>query len=365
MVHLESLSLENFRGFDRVEINGFSKINVLLGKNNCGKTSILEAIFLLTGMGNPQLPLNINSERGIRPKKETLRYLFHNFVTEKDLLLSGKFSGNVSRKLAIKPTYESSTLNSTSASLLTNPTQTSIPVSPEFSGLDFKFSIGKENKENKEEHFDASLWFEEDGKIRQSFSSSYKEKILSFFFDSSLTNMEFLSKHLQSLMIQKKEKTIIDLLNSFDHTLTGINLLPDGIYLDKKGVSELMPLKLMGRGVIIFFDIATTIAANKEKNFICLIDEIENGLHYSTQRLLWQSLFSLTRETNVQLFITTHSLEMLQTLSTVINAEAYEDVRDDIKVFTIANTAKAGFQSYGISHEGLESAIENQVELRS
>ncbi|MDR2087469.1 MAG: AAA family ATPase, partial [Dysgonamonadaceae bacterium] len=46
MAHLEQLKINNFRGFDSLEIDGLSKINLFVGKNNSGKTSILEALFL-------------------------------------------------------------------------------------------------------------------------------------------------------------------------------------------------------------------------------------------------------------------------------------------------------------------------------
>jgi AAA15 family ATPase/GTPase len=367
MVHLESLSLKNFRGFDSLEIDGFSKINVLLGKNNCGKTSILEAIFLLSGMANPQLVLNINAMRGIPVNKEALRYFFHNFDTEEQPLISGKISGNISRKLGITPIYESSSelnyaLLPTSKTTITTITPTtSIPSPPKLLGLDFSFSV-KVHEEEKS--FKTCLQFEQNGELKQKLSSSYVEDILSIFLSSENKDIG-LKENLDTLFHVKKEYLINDLLKAFDSTLKGIYPLSNGIYLDKEGIVERMPLNLMGRGIYHFLNIAATIATNKEKNFICLIDEIENGLHHETQHLLWQSLFSLIHSSNVQLFITTHSVEILQSLNSVLHESDYKHIRDEVKVFTIANTKKAGFQSYGISYEGLESAIENENELRS
>ncbi|OAV68943.1 recombination protein F [Bacteroidales bacterium Barb6XT] len=358
MAHLESLSLKNFRGFDRMEINGFSKINVLLGKNNCGKTSILEAIFLLFGMANPVLALRINVMREINTNENALRYLFHNFVTEEPLSFVGKFSDNVSRTLEVHPIYDK---NSSSTPLFSS-TSTSTPASPKFLGLDFSFSIKKEHEQKKS--FKTWLRFEENGEPKQMLSPSYKEDIVATFLFTGGKDAG-LSVDLESLIVDKKEDIINDLINKFDHTLKGIYPLPSGIYLDKEGLSERVPLNLMGEGLYHFLNIAANIAANKEKNFICLIDEIENGLHHDIQQLLWQSLFSLIRNTNVQLFITTHSLEILQSLNSVLDTEDYKEARDDVKIFTIANTKQAGFQSYGISYEGLNSAIENEIELRS
>lgn len=44
------IELSNFRGFDHIEISALSKINVFVGANNVGKTSVLEAVFMLAGM---------------------------------------------------------------------------------------------------------------------------------------------------------------------------------------------------------------------------------------------------------------------------------------------------------------------------
>ena len=56
----ESLRIRNYRVFSDLEIGDLSRINLIGGKNNSGKTSLLEAIFLLSAGGNPQFALNPN-----------------------------------------------------------------------------------------------------------------------------------------------------------------------------------------------------------------------------------------------------------------------------------------------------------------
>ena len=58
-----NISVERFRGIRQLRIDGLSRINLFFGKNNCGKSSLLEAMFLLSGQSNPLLPLNINMFR--------------------------------------------------------------------------------------------------------------------------------------------------------------------------------------------------------------------------------------------------------------------------------------------------------------
>jgi len=60
------LKISNFRGIDYAELKEMKRLNIIVGKNNSGKTSILEAIFILSGMSNPELLLNINNLRNFQ-----------------------------------------------------------------------------------------------------------------------------------------------------------------------------------------------------------------------------------------------------------------------------------------------------------
>ena len=62
---LERLHIRNYRVFNDLKIDQLSRINLIAGKNNSGKTSLLEAIFLLSGGGNPRLALTVMAFRGI------------------------------------------------------------------------------------------------------------------------------------------------------------------------------------------------------------------------------------------------------------------------------------------------------------
>ena len=50
---INTLKLENYRGFEKYELHGLSRVNLLVGPNNCGKTSVLEAVQLLVSQGDP------------------------------------------------------------------------------------------------------------------------------------------------------------------------------------------------------------------------------------------------------------------------------------------------------------------------
>ena len=61
---LRNLKLEKYRGFDDYELVDLSRVNLLVGRNNCGKTSILEALHFLVSRGDPFVLTRSASRRG-------------------------------------------------------------------------------------------------------------------------------------------------------------------------------------------------------------------------------------------------------------------------------------------------------------
>jgi len=71
---LDRLRIRNYRVFGDLEVTRLSRVNVVAGGNNAGKTSLLEALFLLSGGGNPHLALNPS----ITPAARTKAYSTNN-----------------------------------------------------------------------------------------------------------------------------------------------------------------------------------------------------------------------------------------------------------------------------------------------
>ena len=61
---LRNLKLEEYRSFDEYELSNLSRVNLLVGKNDCGKTSILEAIHFLVSRGDPEVLVKCADRRG-------------------------------------------------------------------------------------------------------------------------------------------------------------------------------------------------------------------------------------------------------------------------------------------------------------
>jgi AAA15 family ATPase/GTPase len=162
---------------------------------------------------------------------------------------------------------------------------------------------------------------------------------------------------------RKEERSILETLQKFDGTIQDLTALPDGIFFDIKNINELVPSNIMGDGIRRFLNII--IAVYKKKGSFVCIDEIENGLHYSAYKLLWKSLLSFSHLNDVQLFITSHNIETLACLTSVLEDEEFASMREYAKVFTVSRTVKSGHKAYRYSFEGFKDAIDHETEIRN
>ncbi len=352
-----NIDIKNFRGIEHLKIDDFSRVNVLLGQNNSGKTSVLEALMLLMGMSNPDMPQQLNYFRAniFNPFRNT-SYLFHNIDTDKTPTIISEQFDAVKRMLELKLTYvfdgsqSSPEINGQSA---TSETKTFLNT------LEMNFAIesGGEKK-----HYKSSVTINQTtGMIaNRTVAEGYLEKNSASFLSASL-NSSRLVDNLSELIKRKKKDVILERMQMFDTRINAIEVINNDVFIGFDGVAELMPIGMTGDGLRRYLNIVAS-TANTVNNII-LIDEIDNGLHYSVYRKLWESIFALASETNKQVFITTHSKETLMKLYEML--EEHDEYQDMFHLYTIEKTLLKGHKSYKYGYEGLESAYMNDVELRS
>src|SRR6476469_1617010 len=112
MKHLDNLTIHRFRGLRDLTLQDLGQINILVGGNNSGKTSVLEAISTYCRPLDPLEWLNTSWRREIKysrkPRLEALKWLFPQNKEEEQLDFyqmetrvsgSGKFSVRESRAI--------------------------------------------------------------------------------------------------------------------------------------------------------------------------------------------------------------------------------------------------------------------------
>ena len=171
-----------------------------------------------------------------------------------------------------------------------------------------------------------------------------------------------LSKKLENLIVDKRKSELIINLKKIDDKISDIvSGTQSMIYVDI-GAKRMIPANLMGDGFLKVLNIITNM--NETKNGIFLIDEIDNGLHFSTQKGLWKMILRGARETNTQIFLTTHSKECLFYLKELLEEEAFKNYQDEVKCFTISKLTDNTVKAYEYDFNSLEYAMEHDIEVR-
>ena len=353
----KNIEIKNFRGIDHLKIEDFSRVNIFLGQNSSGKSSILECLLLLVGMSNPDLPQTINSirSRSYHSSLLDLGYMFHNYDLKVSPEISSEMFDETKRHLALYLTYvfdEKSQSDMPAGQLPTSETKTFLNT------LKMVFDIESCNQKN---NYESSITVNQQGfNSNKKPAESYLEKNSAVYLSSDLWGSTP-ANDLIELAKRKRKDIITEQLKLFDSRITTWEILNSVAYVGLEGIDQLLAVNMQGDGLRRYLNIVA--ASANPMNNILLIDEIENGLHYSAYKKLWEALFALAVDTNKQIFVTTHSKETLQKLNQML--EDHPEYRNEMRLYTLENTLKKGYQAYKYTFEGLNGACENDIELRS
>lgn len=361
MEGFKEIEIKRYRGIESLEINDFSRVNIFLGQNNSGKSSILEAIMLLTGMSNPNLPQRINNirSRSFFSTLKDLSYMFYNLDINKAPYLYAYQSDGLQRALNLKISYKYTDNNDNGE--IEEMQVASSESKSFFNAIEMDFAISKTISDLDVYHYNNFIVFNSSGAIVNSkYSNDYIEKYRASYISPDLS-VSYLSEDLSVLIRKKQKDLIIDRMQVFDHRINAVESIGNEVYIGFEGVNELLPLSMSGDGLRRYLSVVIS-SANPENNII-LIDEIDNGIHYSAYGKLWQSIFDLAHKTDKQVFVTTHSKETLVQLYNMLrNNISYQK---DFRLYTVEKTANKGHKAYKYLFEEFEDACMNNVELRS
>lgn len=357
---INSLEIHNFRCFDRFAVPELRRINLISGLNSVGKSTCLEALFLLTGAANLNLILTISQFRGIADLKGEIGSvldilwapLFHNFDTGKAITISGETSlfGKHSVEIAIGR----SGVKSKGGKYALEGGFTL----PERIGPSHVLTQTVHNRAGKTVY---TMSFEE-GALR--ISPTPSGPVTPGYFMS--TRRSFNDEEAAYLFGKlKKNKSvdrldIVEVLKIIEPRLVQLDTIPvagKSLIFGDIGLDQLLPVSLMGEGLERILSVLLRIAS--ASGGVVLIDEIENGLHHSIQKQFWQCVDRASEIFKTQIIATTHSYECIRNAFDAMAEKKSEDF-----LYHRLERVNNSISTTTYDTPSLESAMANDFEVR-
>ena len=347
--HLTYFKVENFKRFSHFEISDLKQINLIVGDNNVGKTSLLEALVLDENID--QLLFNFLNALAWRevggPKLFPTNYLRYFISSYGNKITYNIKTANDEKTIALE-VKEVSTLNPDEIILvqkklmLNKDTQKYIAI--------FDDGINKQVAFLNDQLRSVKLYVP-----LVPFHLGYKDDLVRFYSEKIQP-----SKKLQAELVENLKIFISDIEDIDIST----NVIPDQPYIviRLKNRDETMPLTMFGDGAVKLFRILCEIAMCSGSRL--LVDEIDTGVYFARFNQYWQTILKAAEANSVQIFATTHSIDCLKYFNEVLKDDNLKHLQKKSKVFALKELPDKTVKAYGYDFENFNSAIENEIEIR-
>ncbi|MBH0250181.1 ATP/GTP-binding protein [Helicobacter pylori] len=331
---IQSVRIKNFKTFKDTQIDGFTKLNIITGGNNVGKSNLLEALYCLVGKSMHPCANLTEIYDNIRKEPlttESKNLMFYGLDTEKEIQIVTTLDNNQTLDLQIK-FIASEKQKVIESQIIPTAEQTQMP-------SQLNFTLKKNNEEIYNDHLNITKAYNfppipnQSGYNRQfkNFDPNQLQKLLPF---ESATIIPSDVVYRQAHMIQavskicsnnQLEEELNKHLNQFDNNIQSISFNTNNqLKLKVKNIKEKLPLSAFGDGLKKYLHIVSAFMADNAKTIY--IDEVENGLHFSRMKLLLRCVIDFindNKDGNLQVFMTTHSQEFIEILDQVIREKDF------------------------------------------
>lgn len=351
---VESIFLENFKCFQKLNLQNFAPITLISGKNNVGKTSLLDAIYYANKIHNPNTLLDLHITRGVPLNKLSPETLWGDFIYNRDLNVECKIKEVLNNHELIIQSITQKKNNSASIQIK--------PLEQDSYSLNFPSLVSKISYEQKEGTVITSIVG--DNSINQNHQGDLNifNSINVIYLDTHSNHNSNIIEYFGKIDIAGDSNKIVEVLKMIEPPIKELSVVVLGginqIFASTDNSPKKIPLKSMGDGLNRLMEMIITIIANP--NSIILIDEIENGFHYSIHKNLWKVISKAVEISNSQLIATTHSYEFISSAVSAINENKMEK---DFSYIRIDKEENNYIPKY-YDAELLQATVENKVEVR-
>lgn len=371
---INTLFIRNYRIFKELSLDALTRVNLFVGKNSSGKSCLLEALHIYASgvdasvlarvVSNREEDWNDTSTPGTLPDINRIdapfRHLFHGY----------RFPEQTSGAVEIGP------IDKTTKRIKIMPRLYQVTKDKE--GRQAYLPIEKHSlNKNQPVDIDVGLELTEGNKSRflaNLFNISSTPKGFSSDIGNNVQvvppqniDNDIVEKLWDNINITDLEEEVIRCLQLIDPNVRKIAFVGGVPGRDGKkyripivryaGSEERIPLKSLGDGMTRLFHVVLSLV--NARNGYLLIDEFENGLHWSIHPGLWKIIFILAQRLNVQVFATTHNRDCIRGFF-----EVWSD-REDEGTFCRLDIPKPGeIRPVNYTCETLSDALETGVEVR-
>jgi ABC-type branched-subunit amino acid transport system ATPase component len=381
---IRSLTVENFRTFQHFSMQGLGRINLCVGTNNCGKTSILEAVHILAGRGHT-LPLwQTLYQRG----ELSLVNADENLRGRTEVDICHLFNG---RTLGIDSTFKISALNdgmieSVSASIADQVTDSdSLEIGEDLSRNQTPLFSSDTSENSLRGKLTLNLDWAGPNPLLQKILISQRgsltidtldriarkkenDTIPTVFVTTKALRLDQLLSHFESIVLTPEEDIVIDALRTIEPTLERIAPVTDRrrAYPNDQSGSfvvrlhdniQRIPIGSMGDGILRMLGIALSLT--RARGGILLVDEIDTGLHFSVMEDMWRLVCETAKRLDVQVFATTHSRDCVESLKAISRPE----VTFDSEV-SIQRIERGSSKAVSFTERDIVIASDRSIEIR-
>jgi hypothetical protein len=360
---LRDLTIKNYRCFKDFTIDGLARVNLIVGKNNSGKTALLEAIYLLANQNNPYSLIEVLHSRGERAFQRRrmsssefqLSHIFHghnpqiqdrvneasvvSFVSRKDQGLSLDLElGFVSRQL----------------SLFESPDE----LSPAHIMLQMIYQAGTSEANT------FRLPITEEFVVTSNQVPGVRERSNHRFVTTHSVGHTYLSQLWDSITLTPKEEEVISALRILEPKIDRISFTGNsgGIIVRMQGQDFPIPLNSMGDGMRRILTLA--MSAVTAQNSVVLVDEIDTGLYHGTQTDMWRVLIETAQRLNIQIFATTHSWDCVEAFQEALKQVSHLENGEPLGLLFRIETRNGILRKVKYDARDLEIAVEQDIEVR-
>ena len=365
---LRSFSQKNFRCFHDFAIKHLEEINLIAGKNNVGKTALLEGMFLFAGATNPELAMRINVFRGIdvfEIKPELLsetpwNSLFYNFDENARITMTGTNDDRRKRTLNMKILRKKSELVMKKVRDKGEGGYTISEAKGEYAISEVTGKFLELEYINESNQSIKSNIVIEANRLRIETPPVPIPYNAIFLASRYRINPAEDAQRYSNVEIKGQQDILLNILKLIEPKLRRLAVAVTAgvpMIFGDIGLNRLIPLPIMGEGIAKVCSLVLAIA-NSPKGLV-FIDEIENGIHYSIMSDIWIGVAEAARCFNTQIIATTHSRECIVSAHEALSKSGRHN-------FLLHRLDKINgkIETTTYDRETLEAAIEAGFEVR-